>query len=257
MPPTLSLATHVAGLAVTDAVYPAGHRYPFHCDAHSRVSIVLGGSLREESCGEDVYASAASVVVKPADAEHRDTFGPEGARLLSIVAPDGWVTDEASAARVLGRWRWHHAGPVGAAALRFVRSVREGETVEDDLWDLIGAVSETARGASLVPSWLLRVRERMDDEPPQALSVATLAQGAGVHPVSLARAFRRAFGCSPSAYRRRQRVRAAADRLASSDTPAALVALDAGFADQSHMCRDLRAELGLSPGRVRALLRTG
>ena len=84
--------------------------------------------------------------------------------------------------------------------------------------------------------------------------MASLAADADVHPVSLARAFRRAFGCSPTAYRRRVRVRAATGLLASTALPAVEVAFAAGFADQSHMCRDVRTEFGTTPSRLRALL---
>lgn len=245
------------GVVIEETTYAAGHRYPYHCDEQSRISVVLRGSLREEACGEDVYASAASVVVKPGDAQHRDTFGPDGAHLLSIVVPDRWVRDDTRTTGALGRWRWHHAGPVGAAALHLVRSVREDEDTEPDVWALLAAVSEAevAADAGPIAPWVLRARERLDDEVADAPSIAALAADADVHPVSLARAFRRAFGCSPSVYRRRRRVREAAARLSSTDVPAASVALDAGFADQSHMCRDLQTELGLSPGRARALLR--
>ncbi len=116
-------------------------------------------------------------------------------------------------------------------------------------------VAPTGAASKAVPPWVLRARERLDDEATAAPSVATLAADADVHPVSLARAFRRAFGCSPTAYRRRLRVRAATGLLASTPLPAVEVALAAGFADQSHMCRDVRTELGTTPGRLRTLLR--
>ena len=149
--PRLALSTRVAGVSVVDAVYPAGHEYPYHCDGHPRISIVLGGSLREEARGQDVTASAASVVVKPADVRHRNVFGPQGARLLSVVAPapllkghDGWGLD---------RWRWHHAGSVGRAALQFVHSVRTApEDAEDGLWDLLGSVTSAQRLVGPIPS---------------------------------------------------------------------------------------------------------
>ena len=245
--PTFSALGHVAGAAVADGRYPPGHRYAPHCDGRPRISVVLQGAVMEEARGEEAFASAASVVVKPADVRHANAFGPDGARLVSAILPEALWTD------ALDRWRWHHAGPVGGAALRFARALRQSPAeAEDDLWALLAAVTDDGT-AGPVPPWLRRARERMDDEPVAGPSVAALAADADVHPVSLARAFRRAYGCAPTTYRRRLRVRRAADLLASSDAPAAHVALDAGFADQSHMCRDVRAELGLTPGQLRAL----
>ncbi len=251
--PRLALSARVAGVPVVDAVYPAGHRYPYHCDGHLRVSIVLGGALGEEARGQEATASAASVVVKPGDVRHRNTFGPQGARLLSVVDPTPLL--EGYDGRGLDGWRWHHGGPVSRAAVQFVHSVRTApEDAEDDLWDLLGSVTAERRLPRATPSWLTQARARLDDEATSPPSVATLAADADVHPVSLARAFRRAFGCAPTAYRRRLRVRVATSLLASTTVPAAEVALEAGFADQSHMCRDVRTELGTTPSRLRALL---
>jgi len=61
------------------------------------------------------------------------------------------------------------------------------------------------------------------------------------------------MGCSPSEFRRRQRVRRAADGLAGSRASIASVALSAGFSDQSHLTREFRREAGFSPRRFRLL----
>jgi AraC family transcriptional regulator len=73
-----------------------------------------------------------------------------------------------------------------------------------------------------------------------------------MHPVSLARAFRRAHGCSITWYRRRSRVRRAADLLTTA-MPLADVAMESGFTDQSHFCRVFKVETGLTPSVYRRL----
>ena len=253
--PSFSAVTRLAGTLVAGGVYPAGYRYAPHCDERPRISIVLQGALLEEVRSEAVYASAASVVVKPAHVRHGNTFGPDGARLLSVVGPAGLLPELGEAS--LDRWRWHHGGAPAQAALRFVRALQVAPAeAEDEVWSLFAALVSAAEASSCdatLPDWLRRTKEQLDDAPTASPSVAALAAQADVHPVSLARAFRRHFGCSPSGYRRRQRVRAAAHRLATTADPAVQIALDAGFADQSHMCRDVRAELGLTPRQVRAV----
>jgi len=238
-------------------MYPEGLTSPFHCDGHPRISIVLQGTLMEEAHNQEVFASTASVVVKPADVRHRNAFGPGGARLLSLLIPPNLIdTDRqlADADLRFDAWQWHHAGPVGASALQLVRSIGLApDDAEDDLWSFLATLAPTGDTSRAVPDWVLCAKERLDDAFADSPSVETLAEDAGVHPVSLARAFRRAFGCSPSAYRRHRRVRAAADLLASSRQPAAEIAFETGFSDQSHMCREVRDELGLTPGQIRGL----
>lgn len=240
----------IAGVPVVDTTYSDGLTSPFHCDGHPRISIVLTGSLMEEAHRQEVFASAASVVVKPADVRHRNAFGPGGARLLSLLLPPGLMASSPH----LDRWAWHHAGSVGTSGLQLVRSLSLApDAAEDDFWSFLATLAPAGDSSRAVPDWVLRAREHLDDAFAASPSIEALADEAGVHPVSLARAFRRAFGCSPSAYRRRRRVRAAADLLVSTRQPAAEIAFATGFADQSHMCRAVRDELGLTPGQLRGL----
>ena len=52
----------------------------------------------------------------------------------------------------------------------------------------------------------------------------------------------------------RLRARRALERLAGGDRDLARLAADTGFADQSHLCRVLRAETGATPAALRAAL---
>jgi transcriptional regulator GlxA family with amidase domain len=52
-------------------------------------------------------------------------------------------------------------------------------------------------------------------------------------------------------YARRLRVRAAADRVASTGLPLARIACETGFADQAHFTREVRRETGLTPAGLR------
>ncbi len=75
--------------------------------------------------------------------------------------------------------------------------------------------------------------------------LATLAATVGWSPWHLSRTFHRATGVTLSRYRRRLRVRAALDEITSVARPRlAEIAVRAGFADQAHMTRAIRAETG-------------
>jgi AraC-like DNA-binding protein len=67
----------------------------------------------------------------------------------------------------------------------------------------------------------------------------------------LAKTFRRYFGCSIGEHLRDLRVQHACRLLATSDRPFAEIAVDAGFCDQSHLCRAVRRHTGLTPGALR------
>ena len=87
-------------------------------------------------------------------------------------------------------------------------------------------------------------------------SLSGLAESVGVHPVTLARAFRRAFGCTVGEYVRRLRIDHAAHQLAQTELPLAEIALAAGFSDQSHFSNLFRRHTGLSPFKFRRVARS-
>ena len=85
-------------------------------------------------------------------------------------------------------------------------------------------------------------------------ALRTLAGEAGVHPVYFAAAFRRFYGCSPGEYARRRRIDFARKQIANPELPLARIAVDAGFADQSHLTRVFKRFTGLTPREYRTFL---
>src|SRR3546814_13632628 len=82
-------------------------------------------------------------------------------------------------------------------------------------------------------------------------SLESLAETAGVHPVHLAREFHRRFGCTVGHYIRQRRIEFACHRLTASRDPLSEIAVEAGFADQSHLTNTFRRLVGMPPGRFR------
>jgi AraC family transcriptional regulator len=82
-----------------------------------------------------------------------------------------------------------------------------------------------------------------------------LAAAVGVHPVHLARVFRKFHACSVGDYVRQLRIEYASRQLATTDQPLANIALAAGFADQSHFSRTFKQHTRMLPTEFRKLLR--
>ena len=70
----------------------------------------------------------------------------------------------------------------------------------------------------------------------------------GIDRYAIARQFRRAYGTSPDRYRTMRRLGLARAAI-QSGVPLARAAVEAGFADQSHMTRQFVRAYGLTPGR--------
>lgn len=99
---------------------------------------------------------------------------------------------------------------------------------------------------------LARARQLLDAATSRVVRSSELEAITGLTRYELARQFRAAYGTSPYRYsvmRRLDRARAQLRRSCSL----ADVALAAGFADQAHLTRKLRAAFGVSPARLRRL----
>jgi AraC-like DNA-binding protein len=100
------------------------------------------------------------------------------------------------------------------------------------------------------PPAVTRALQRLREAPELPTTLAELAGLSGVSRFQLLRGFTRAVGATPHAYLLQQRVRLAQRLLAAGRRPAE-VAAEAGFADQSHLTRAFRRQLGTTPARYR------
>ena len=112
----------------------------------------------------------------------------------------------------------------------------------------------TARPTPKGPSpCVAKARQRLDSAPDTPVSLTDLAALSGVSRFQLLRGFAHEVGITPHAYLVQRRVCLAREFLARGQTPAQ-AAVQAGFADQSHMTRAFVRYLGVTPGRYRAAI---
>jgi AraC family transcriptional regulator len=241
-----------SALSLSLVRYPPDAALGDHSHERGSVSIVLGGAVEEQVGADEARARIGDVVVKPPGVVHRNRFGPAGAMLLSIAdIPAPLFQDRG--------WRWFEGLGLARRAARAAAAMRDADpdgAAEDIAWDVLeeaGAVTPAA-SAGAAPSWLSKLRDQVASETGRP-SVTGLARAAGVHPVYLTRLFRKAYGRSISGFVRKLRAERAADLLAQTDLAVSAIAAQLGFADQSHLCRTFRAEIGLAPSAYRALIR--
>jgi len=102
------------------------------------------------------------------------------------------------------------------------------------------------------PQWLERVRSILEQRFAEPYKLSEIAAEVGVHPVHLAREFRKHYGTSVGEYLRRVRIEYACRELMDSNVAVTNIAFAAGFADQSHFSRTFKRLCGTTPGRYRA-----
>ena len=106
----------------------------------------------------------------------------------------------------------------------------------------------------LSPERLRRVRDYVEAHLDDDLSLTVLADIACLSPYHFSRSFKEATGIGPQRYVIQRRLERAKRLLRQTGQPLALIAQEAGFADQSHLTQMFRREMGITPGRFRAAL---
>jgi AraC family transcriptional regulator len=119
---------------------------------------------------------------------------------------------------------------------------------------LLGTLDRRAnRSSGAQPRWLHSALELLQDRYDENLTIADIARCVGVHPIHLARTFRRHFRCTPGEFSRFRRLEKAIGLLVRTSWPLTDVALASGFADHSHFSKAFVQWFGLPPGEYRSL----
>lgn len=227
---------------------------PLHRHEIDQITFLLAGEFRELVGAKEADLCTSARGLKRSDVYHADQFGPSGALLLSVnlVLDQQLVTD-------LPGWDWkigksvrHMVGALSPVA-RLLNERNEDRRAEI-VWDLVSARIDDQPEPDRRDKarWLSDVRARLIEET-DAVSLVDMASASGMHPVHLSRAFKGAFGMPPSVYRARCRLARAISHLVDGAPPANAASI-AGFADQSHLSRSIKQEIGVTPRHLQNLL---
>lgn len=250
----------VAGaLTLCRTLYAPHERIPVHAHDAAYLCLALEGSFRERSgeVEEDVVAGAV-VLHRPGE-RHGDRFGARAASCLNVAFDPELAGPAAERLDTEGPALYAPPGALGPLVRRFAREFEQEDdasvlTLEGLTLELLAFfVRDERRAERRPPTRMSGTLERL--RGPERVSLAALARAAGVHPSTLARAFRRFQGCSLGAYRRSWRVARACDALRSTRASLAEIAVACGYVDQSHLTRALRVETGLTPAAYRRATR--
>jgi AraC family transcriptional regulator len=247
------------GLEISEALYPPNLRQPRHSHALASFSFVLRGSYLENYGARPVTRQASTIVFRPPHESHAVEYRSEPVGILSVqidsarlsYLKEQAIVFDSRASRRSATIDWlghrlyqefHHADSFSALAL-------EGLVFE--------ILAESARARNTPnersPRWLNRAEEFLHDNFTTSFAFEEVARSAGVHPVHLARVFRKTHGCTIGEYVRRLRLEFAVGQIVKSEVTLADIAIASGFADQSHLTNTFKAHFGITPSAYRRL----
>ena len=244
-------------LVIGDLALRGAYRLDSHAHDTLHACVVSGGGFEEHGRRGSTICEQSTVRISPAGARHDIHFAPGGARCI-VIELSG---DDELIALTPPRDVFVKAAELRTAIERAVSDLDRNDALaalgaECTVLRLFAQALRRSdrRRTGDTPPWLLRVRDRLGDEPAARVDLAALARECGVHRVTLARAFREHFGVSVGGYARRLRLERARAMIAGSRAPLAVVAVESGFADQSHLHHAVRRAFGMTPAQLRAAL---
>lgn len=199
--------------------------------------------------------------------EEEDFAHPAGGDLCTSITltPALWRSLAGDAAR-LTAWTVYVDARLDLAHRRLLAAARAPDVDYAGAERLTGLIrhvvdqvitAPTPSGGDARPSdraLVAAARDLIRDTHPAATGLLPLAAHLDVSPYRLSRAFSRELGVSLTRYRNRMRVTRALDQLEAGETHLGALAADLGFADQAHLTRTVRDQVGHTPTALRRLL---
>ena len=254
----------VCGNLMMEAVYPAQIGLLNHWHARANFCIALAGTSTERYGTKVREFRPLTASFLPSEQIHSLTFHAKPMRCFTIdMAPESM--ERAREYSLVTNVSVHFDNdPLTEIFLKLYNQFGEtdeasGLAIEGLLFEMLAVAlrHHVNDRDQLAPRWLTQVRDLLHAHFAEPLSFTRIAAEVGVHPVHLAREFRKHYRSSLGEYLRQVRVDYAARQLLISDEPQVLIASAAGFADQSHFSRTFRRLRGTTPGKFRAAFKSG
>lgn len=248
----------VAGLTLTETVYNSNLKLPQHSHELAYFCLVLKGAYTESYGRLARTCKPATLIFHPADEPHADHFHTDS-RCFNIQMNEAWMARIRAHPLSLNEPKDFQGGRLPRLALRLYDEFRKADElspliVEGLALEMMGEASRDLlkKREGMPPPWLAEARQLLHERFAEHLSLSQQAECVGVHPVHLAREFRRFYHCTVGDYVRQLRIEFACEKLLQSDMPLSEIALASGFFDQSHFTRTFKHLTGKTPQAYRA-----
>ena len=237
-------------------------KLPAHSHELAYFCFVIEGSFTECYGKRSRLCCPSTLVFHPAAEMHSDFFHTS-VRCFNIQMNLQWLERVRQDSAIINITTDFRDQRLAVLAARIYREFRDMDdfsllAIEGLMLEMLAETSRRSVRTSgpNPPRWLRQVREILDEQFDERLTLVALSELAGVHPVHLAREFRRFYRCTIGEYVHRRRIGDACRQVSTTDIPLKEIALAAGFFDQSHFARTFKKLTALTPGEYRNAFRS-
>lgn len=248
------------GLLFAELVHPDAQDIPRHTHHTSFYHLTLAGKYDESTPSGRICFAPFSAAFTHSDSKHDGRIAPGGVHLFTLELGASWIDEFLQVHREPETIHDCAGGRLTCVGIQLYREYREGSaasalTVDVLVSELLAAAAALEVDKMGTPPWWGRIIELLHFDFPRDLRISDLTQEAGVHPVYLARVFRRLTRQTPGEWLQRRRIRSACEKLLDPDQGIVTIAAECGFADQSHMTRTFKRYTAMTPAQFRRTVR--
>jgi AraC family transcriptional regulator len=251
-----------SGFIIDECAYGGGMKQPKHSHELASFSILLHGAYTEQVGGKTMTCNPSSLVLRPPDGDHSVEFQNCAARIFRVEIKQRLLERIREDSRVIDSPAYLQGGAAAWLAARLHQEFHRSESastlvIEGLAMAALGEAyrSRASRAERKPPRRIQQAKELIHARFTESFSHSEIAATVGLHPIYLAREFRKHYGSTVGEYVRKLRIEFACNKISASDAPLAEIACAAGFYDQSHFSNVFKRHTGMAPAEYRAIFR--
>lgn len=250
------LKRRTASAVFAEEFYERAFDHPKHEHEHAYFMLTDNCVYKERLGSKTFHHSPNTILWRPPEISHSDGMARTNGRAFSVYIKDELLRRFSDYAKIPAEYSEKNSHLVFLAnRLRNeFRNWTEGSEfiAEGLVLEMLGYAARKGIPAdNRPPEWMVRIVEKLEDEFLESHTNLELADEVGIHPVHLARTFRRYYGRSIGTYLREKRVHCAVHLIMQENLSLAEIAYASGFSDQSQLTRAFKEIIGITPGAFR------
>lgn len=230
-------------------------RTDWHYHENPYFMYILQGNLFDINKKSKVHCPSGSFIFHNWQEAHFNTKETDQARGFHMEFPRSWFERRKldihlwEGSRLIEHPKLHYL--LGKLYFEFkCQDSFTGLSIELLLLQLCENIEQIEFSRNLEPPWVQKLREILHEDS-ENLSLESLSQALGVHPVHISRAVPKYLASSLGDYLRQEKIKKALSYMLNSSYSLTEIANLCGFSDQSHFTRTFKNYLHVTPRAFR------
>jgi AraC family transcriptional regulator len=247
---TESLKTESFNISLTN--HSGNSNIPLHSHDKPYLCLLATGAYKEESNTVDIITQGEAIY-RTANYEHSNSFSGKGGLCLNIELNDYEHFTTLNNFRLPNEVS-KQRGTVELYKLLYgLKQGLANDIINIHCYESMISVISTLNERGDI-NWIKKVKELINDNPLDPLSLDKLSLEFSLHPNYIVRKFKEITGFKLFEYLTKIRLEHSINYLLSNNESITSIALESGFYDQSHYCRNFKKHIDTTPNNFRKVI---